>query len=81
MTSYTTAQLDQIIAKLQAALAGGYLEVTGPDGDRVVYRSEADIRSAIAYFSSLYKTASDAPVNPVRKIRNFFMFGGKGIGF
>lgn len=81
MTSYTTAQLDQIIAKLESALGVGYAEITGPDGNHLVYRSVADIRTAIAYFSGLYKTATDAPANPTRKIRNFFMFGGKGIGF
>jgi len=80
MTSYTTAQLDTIIGKLEASLGTGYAEVTGPDGRHMTYRSVAEIRTAIAYFSALYDTATDAPVVSTPKTRTFFLFGGKGIG-
>jgi hypothetical protein len=81
MTSYTTAQLDTIIGKLESALSKGYAEVTH-DGQHLTYRSVAEIRTAIAYFSALYDNASDAPTGgPTKKVRTFFLFGNKGIGF
>lgn len=81
MTSYSTSQLDAIIAGLEDALATGYVEITLPDSRRMVYRSVADIRTAISYFTALYDNATDAPSTPVKKVRTFYCFGGKGIGF
>jgi hypothetical protein len=78
--AYTTAQLDAIVTKLEASLGTGYAEISGPDGKHLVYRSVADIRTAIAYFRALYNDASDAP-SPAPKVRTFFLFGTKGIGF
>jgi hypothetical protein len=77
---YTTAQLNAIIAQLEGSLALGTAEVMF-EGKKLVYRSVADIRSAISYFTALLLTASDAPVNPTPKVRTYFVFGGKGIGF
>jgi hypothetical protein len=80
MTSYATADLDAIIKNLEASLAKGTAEVVF-EGRKLVYRSVADIRNAIAYFTALYDNATDAPPNPKPKKRIFFLFGGKGIGF
>ena len=77
--AYTTAQLDAIITQLESSLAKGYAEVLY-EGRRLVYRSVADIRTAIAYFRALYDDAPDAPIQQP-KTRTFFLFGGKGIGF
>ena len=77
---YLTATLALIIAQLEGSLALGTAEVSF-EGKRLVYRSVADIRSAISYFTGLYPTATDAPVNPMPKTRTFFLYGGKGIGF
>jgi len=80
MTSYTTAQLDTIVGKLEASLGTGYAEVTGPDGRHMTYRSVAEILKGIAYFQALYDSATDAPTPAPVKTRTFFLFGGKGIG-
>jgi hypothetical protein len=76
--AYATADIDAIITKLEKSLALGTAEVSF-DGRKLVYRSVADIRSAISYFQALYDNATDAPpLTP--KTRTFFLFGGKGIG-
>jgi len=80
MTTYSTADLDAIIKNLESSLAKGTAEVMF-EGRKLVYRSVADIRNAIAYFTALYDNATDAPVNPKPKTRMFLWFGGKGIGF
>jgi hypothetical protein len=77
---YTTAQLNAIIAQLEGSLALGTAEVMF-EGKKLVYRSVADIRSAISYFTALLPSASDAQVNPTPKVRTYYLFGGKGIGF
>ncbi len=73
--AYATADLDVIIVKLEGSLAKGYAEVTH-EGNRLVYRSPADILKAIAYFKSLYNDATDAPTSTTPKKRQFFMWGG-----
>jgi hypothetical protein len=78
--AYATADLNAIIAKLEASLALGTAEVAF-EGRKLVYRSVADIRNAISYFTALYDNATDAPPNAPPKTRTFFLFGGKGIGF
>ena len=78
--SYLTSEIDAVIAKLEAALGKGYAEVTH-EGNRLVYRTTAEILKAIAYFRALYDNATDAPVNPTPKVRTFYLHGGKGIGF
>jgi len=77
--AYATADIDAIIKKLEGALATGTAEVAF-EGRRLVYRSVADIRNAIAYFQALYDNATDAPATTTRKKRTFFLFGSKGIG-
>lgn len=77
--TYTTAQLDGIIATLEAGLALGYVEVSH-DGRRLVYRSVTDIRTAIAYFKGLYSSASDAPTPETPRTRTYFVYGDKGFG-
>ena len=79
MSTYTTAQLDAIIAKLESCLASGTAEVEF-QSRRLIYRSVADIRNAIAYFSGLYPTASDAPATATPKIRTYLFYGNKGFG-
>lgn len=71
--AYTTSDLNAIIAKLEASLGKGYAEVTH-DGQKLVYRSAADIMRAIGYFKGLLSTATDAPVKP--KVRTFLLYGG-----
>jgi hypothetical protein len=79
--AYLTADLDSIIAKLEASLAKGYADVTH-EGNRLVYRTTAEILKAIAYFKALYDNATDAPVSPAPKVRTFYLHGGnRGIGF
>lgn len=78
---YTTAQLDAIIATLEAGLGQGFATLRKADGSEIQYRNVADIRNAIAYFNALYNNASDAPVNPAPKVRTFLWYGGKGFGF
>ena len=77
--AYTTAQLDGIVAQLEASLAKGFAEVTH-EGNRLVYRTVDDIQKAITYFKSLYDNASDAPA-PKAKTRRLLGYGGRGIGF
>jgi hypothetical protein len=77
--AYATADLNTIITKLESALALGTAEVTF-EGRKLVYRSVADIRSAISYFRALLPFATDAPPNLTPKTRTFFLFGGNGIG-
>jgi hypothetical protein len=77
---YTTAQLNTIIATLEAGLGQGYATLRQANGSEIVYRSVADIRNAIAYFNALLPSASDAPVPTVPKIRSYIFFGGKGFG-
>jgi hypothetical protein len=79
MTTYTTAQIDAIVAKLESCLSSGTAEVEF-QSRRIIYRSTADIRNAIAYFNGLYPTASDAPTNAPPKIRTFLFYGSKGFG-
>lgn len=73
--AYTTAQLDAIVAALEAGLSQGFAEVSY-ENQRLTYRSVADIRNAIAYFKGLYGSASDAPVSLTPRIRTYFPFGG-----
>lgn len=77
--AYTTANLNAIIAQLEASLALGMVEIQF-EGKKMIYRSSADILKGIAYFQALYNAATDAPPNPAPKVRNYFGFGGKGIG-
>ena len=77
--AYTTAQLDANIAKLESCLALGTAEITH-EGRRLVYRSVADIRSAITYFKALYDNATDAPLTPAPKTRTFYGYTNKGFG-
>jgi hypothetical protein len=73
--AYTTAQLDGIVATLEAGLGKAYAEVIH-EGKHLVYRNTKDIMAAIGYFKSLYEQASDAP--PRRpKPRTFLLFGGQ----
>ena len=79
MVSYTTAELDAIIAALETKLSSA-LEIR--HGDKAITnRAAADIRSSIAYFEALYDTASDAPPVIRAKVRTYFGWGSKGIGF
>jgi len=78
--AYATADLNTIIQKLEASLALGTAEVTF-EGRKLVYRSVADIRSAISYFQALLPVATDAPATSTPKTRMFLWWGGKGIGF
>lgn len=78
---YSTAQLQAIIATLEAGLGQGFATLRRADGSEIEYRSVADIRNAIAYFNALFNNASDAPVNPAPSVRTFLFFGGKGFGF
>lgn len=80
MATYTTAQLDTIIATLESSLALGTAEIVF-EGRKLVYRSVTDLRNAIAYFNGLYPDASDAPVNATPKRRIFIFFGSNGIGY
>lgn len=72
--AYTLADLDGIVTKLEASLAKGYAEVTH-DGNRMVYRSPAEIMSAIGYFKGLRNSATDAPATV--DSRTFFLYGGR----
>lgn len=74
--AYTTAELDAKILQLETAI-GGTVEVQF-ENRRLIYRTMAEIRSGIAYFKSLYATATDAPSNPAPRTRTFFLFGSKG---
>jgi hypothetical protein len=76
--AYTTAQLDTIVATLEAGLGQGFATLRKSDGSEIVYRSVADIRNAITYFKSLYNDASDAPTTTAPKVRTLLFFGGKG---
>jgi hypothetical protein len=58
--AYSTADLDAIVTKLEASLALGSAEIWF-EQRRIVYRSVADIRSALSYFQALYNNATDAP--------------------
>lgn len=78
--AYATADLDAIIQNLESALASGYAEVSF-EGRRVQYRSQAEIRNAIAYFTALYPKATDAPVNTTPKVRTIFCYSSKGFRF
>lgn len=77
--AYATSDLDAIIAKLERALSSGYAEVEF-QGHKSTYRSVNDIRSAIAYFQSLYPTATDAPTTTKNKVRTLLFYGNKGFG-
>ena len=77
--AYTTSQLDTIVQKLESCLSSGTAEVEF-QSRRLIYRSTADIRNAIAYFKGLYSSASDAPATSTRKIRTLLFYGSKGIG-
>jgi predicted ATPase len=78
--SYTTAQIDSIIAQLQNALAAGATAAEFQFEGRV-YRAQTakEISARITYFTSLYDNASDASPNPTPKTRTFYLHGGNGI--
>lgn len=71
--AYTTANLDAIIAALEASLSKGYAEVTH-EGQSLVYKSTTDIMRAIGYFKGLYNSTTDG--TPKVDTRTFFLFGG-----
>lgn len=75
--AYATADIDAIIAKLEASLALGTAEVQF-EGRKLVYRSVADIRSAITYFRSLYNNATDAPADAPQSVRTYFGYSNNG---
>jgi hypothetical protein len=79
---YSTWQLDTIVTQLETALAAGATAAEFQFEGRLFRAQSADeIRNRISYFLSLYNNAVDAPPNPPLKVRTFYMFGGKGIGF
>lgn len=79
MVQYTTAQLDGIIAALNARLAAGTASVEH-DGKRITYSTPSEIRSGVAYFQAMYPNATDAPATSTPKVRTVFAFGSKGFG-
>ena len=79
MPGYSTADLDAIIAELEAGLKSGVAEAEF-QSRRLIYRSTADIRDGIAYFKSLYSTATDAPTTSTKKVRTLLFYGSKGFG-
>lgn len=76
--TYTIAQLDSIIAGLEANLQSP-LEIRHGDKSETG-RSEQEIRSSIAYFQAQYNNASDAPPISSPKVRTYFVHGSKGFG-
>jgi len=70
--SYTTTQLDAIIATLEAAMGTGAASVTF-EGRRIDYKSNAEIARAISWFQG--KRDSVAGTTRVRQIR---MYTDKG---
>jgi hypothetical protein len=77
MTTYTTAQIDVVVSRLEADLGKGYSKVAF-EGRTTEYKTNADIRDALAYWKGLYATAIDAPASPPAKIRNYYFHGNKG---
>jgi hypothetical protein len=71
--AYATADINAIVAKLEASLSKGFAEVTH-EGQRLVYKSTGDILKAIGYFKGLYNSATDAV--PRVDTRTFFFYGG-----
>jgi hypothetical protein len=51
----------EAIATLEAALAGGVLEVTYSDGRKVRYQTTEDMQKAIAYFTGQARLAAGRP--------------------
>jgi hypothetical protein len=76
---YTTAELDTIIKKLEMGLASSFAEIEF-QSRRTTYRSTGAILNAIAYFKSLYSTATDAPTTSTKKVRTLLFYGSKGFG-
>ena len=77
--AYATADLNSIITNLEGSLAMGQAEVSF-EGRRIAYRSVAEIRNAIAYFTNLLPLATDAPAVTTQKVRTVFAYGNKGFG-
>lgn len=76
--AYTTAQLDAIIAGLQAKLSA---PAETRHGDKMIRnQSAADIRASIVLFQAMYADATDAPATPAVPVRTFFGYGRKGFG-
>lgn len=71
--AYTLSEIDVIVTKLESSLAKGFAEVSH-EGQRLVYKSTADILRAIGYFQGLRNSASDAPAKV--DTRTFFLYGG-----
>jgi hypothetical protein len=70
--SYTTAQLDAIIATLEAAMGTGAASITF-EGRRIDYKSNAEIAGAIAYFQAKRDQGSGT-----RRPRQIRMYTDKG---
>lgn len=74
---YSTSDLNTIITALEKGLGKSYAEVSH-EGERLVYRSTAEILQALGYFKSLLGTATDAPTATTPEKRTFYLYGGGG---
>jgi len=71
--SFSSSQIDSIIASLEAALGSGAAEVTF-ENRRIVYRTQEEIFKGLDYFKGLRNSAAGS--TRVRQIR---LSGSKGL--